>query len=87
MCAHSHLRFHTLRSTCSRAIWSFWDRTKIAETNAFFGWWDMDDTPAVVAEVHMMSEGNCTWQITRGEYYGLGNTDWYKSFVVAAQTC
>ena len=62
----------------SREIWKFWDDTRIAETDAFFGWWQLDEAQAVkVNNSHITGDdSNCSWEITRGSYFGSNNEDW-----------
>lgn len=53
------------------------DATRIHEATAFFGWWQVDGAPAVVARATPMPPApqNCSWEVAQGAYWGASNEE------------
>jgi hypothetical protein len=59
----------------SQAIWRTWDATRISETDALFGWWELDGPHAVNISFSQarVAASACNFTITKGSYRGSAN--------------
>ena len=55
----------------SQAMWRAWDEVQIAKASAVFGWWEAD--PAVNVTFSWMNADPCSFNVTRGAYFGSIN--------------
>lgn len=58
----------------SQAIWRSWDATRIAATDALFGWWERNGPHAVNVTLNAAAAAAaCTFNMTKGAYRGSDN--------------